>query len=766
MKVGASGTGTSTFTLDTFQIDATTPALVPIQSLPFNATYVAAAADPADHGIVIFANQPSPNGASPTALLFAISFDPSTGLATVPAAGLSIGNNARSMAISPASGYLALGYGDTMGAFAVYQISSTNFGMALVGNVNLGLEDGGYGNFSFPDSLLLSPGGNLLYVQGPPSGFDGSTGPPYLVFDPTTSNAISTPPIPLAQSNFLLGVADPQAPFTYTGNSGPTYGVSVYQVNLSTGTSSQPAAISTPFFPQLYVVPLFVTVQQGGEGIQAPTLGANPGSLTFASTTAGQASTPQNIVLKSLGAEAVTLSSIQIAGTNDADFSEIDNCIASPVLPTNHTCTIAVTYAPGVAGTSQAALVITDNAAGSPQAITLSGTAVAPPPAAPAVTLSPSTALTFPGTPTQGTTTAPQVVTLTNSGGAPLQILSAVLSGFNAADFSISADTCSGSIAPNANCTISVVFSPQASGIRTTTLSITNNAANSPQTISVTGTAIPAANVSPVIGGSTTATITAGQTAQFNLQASPGTGFTGTLSFSCSGAPFGATCTVPASVSVTNGAAVPFTVSVSTLAASQTAAAAFCKSQFPPVILGPKPILIFLFVLLALLAIDFHRKHSRFLFVRRVAASVSITALLFLNAIGCGSAGSTTAQSAPAAQTAATPAIQPAAGTYGAPQTVSIADVTAGATIYYTTDGSIPTTASPIYSSPFNVATPVTVQAMAAATNYANSPTTMAAYNFRTPTGTFPLTVNITATPAGSGKSLQLMPITLTLVVN
>jgi trimeric autotransporter adhesin len=94
--------------------------------------------------------------------------------------------------------------------------------------------------------------------------------------------------------------------------------------------------------------------------------------------------------------------------------------MASPVLPTNHTCTIALTYAPGSVGTSQATLYITENAAGSPQFVTLSGTAVIPAPGAPGVTLNPSGTLQFPGTPTQGTSTSPQTVTLTNSGGATL----------------------------------------------------------------------------------------------------------------------------------------------------------------------------------------------------------------------------------------------------------------------------------------------------------------------------------------------------------
>jgi hypothetical protein len=52
--------------------------------------------------------------------------------------------------------------------------------------------------------------------------------------------------------------------------------------------------------------------------------------------------------------------------------------------------------------------------------------------------------------------------------------------------------------------------------------------------------------------------------AQYQLQLIPGLGYTGSVSFTCGGAPLGATCQVPPSVPVANGAPSPFTVTVST----------------------------------------------------------------------------------------------------------------------------------------------------------------------------------------------------------
>ena len=84
---------------------------------------------------------------------------------------------------------------------------------------------------------------------------------------------------------------------------------------------------------------------------------------------------------------------------------------------------------------------------------------------------------------------------------------------------------------------------------------------------------------------------------------------------------------------------------------------------------------------------------------------------------------------APAGGTAAaTPSFTPLAGQYTTTQTVTIASATAGATIYYTTDGSVPTTSSAKYSSPIQVSSTRTIQAMATSPGYATSPLASATY--------------------------------------
>jgi sugar lactone lactonase YvrE len=77
---------------------------------------------------------------------------------------------------------------------------------------------------------------------------------------------------------------------------------------------------------------------------------------------------------------------------------------------------------------------------------------------------------------------------------------------------------------------------------------------------------------------------------------------------------------------------------------------------------------------------------------------------------------------------AAAPSFSLAAGAYTGPQTVTITDATQGAAIYYTIDGSTPTTGSNLYDGPITVSTTETVAAIAVKTGYTESPVTSAAY--------------------------------------
>ena len=101
---------------------------------------------------------------------------------------------------------------------------------------------------------------------------------------------------------------------------------------------------------------------------------------------------------------------------------------------------------------------------------------------------------------------------------------------------------------------------------------------------------------------------------------------------------------------------------------------------------------------------------------------------------GCGG-GSSTENTTSSQQTAATPAIKTVAAQNGA-SIVSLSDLTTGATIYYTLDGSTPSTSSQIYQAPFLIASNITVNAIAAASGYSNSSVATQAFTPNIASGT------------------------------
>lgn len=81
----------------------------------------------------------------------------------------------------------------------------------------------------------------------------------------------------------------------------------------------------------------------------------------------------------------------------------------------------------------------------------------------------------------------------------------------------------------------------------------------------------------------------------------------------------------------------------------------------------------------------------------------------------------------------ATPTFSLDGGSFLSAQTVSISCTTEGATIYYTTNGTDPTTSSTVYSSPLNITTTTTLKAMAAKAGYQNSAIDSVTYSILTP---------------------------------
>jgi hypothetical protein len=108
---------------------------------------------------------------------------------------------------------------------------------------------------------------------------------------------------------------------------------------------------------------------------------------------------------------------------------------------------------------------------------------------APVAELAPASGLDFGDSPV-GQTTAAQEVTLTNSGNAPLEITSQDLGGTNPGDFDRVATTCGTTLAAGAECQTSITFTPTDAGARSATFQVTDNATDSPQSVSLSGTTV------------------------------------------------------------------------------------------------------------------------------------------------------------------------------------------------------------------------------------------------------------------------------------
>lgn len=297
----------------------------------------------------------------------------------------------------------------------------------------------------------------------------------------------------------------------------------------------------------------------------------SPPAMTFNPQGVGTTSPMRFITLSNSSGAAIK--SLNITATAAGAFAVGDNC--GPSLAPGTNCMINVSFTPGTVGSSFGSITITDSAENSPQIVPLMGTGVSGAfgnISRPNVQFAPQLL---------GTQSSGSSAFLTNSGNSPLIISSISLAGANGSEFAEhSSCPLSGTgLIPGATCQIVLTFNPLQSGSRTGSLLISDNSANSPQTISLFGLgadySISAATGSncPANGNcSTSATILAGQTATYALQVSPIDGFTGNVSLSCSGTPSPATCTVsPANVLVSGPASLAFSVSITGTANAQVA---------------------------------------------------------------------------------------------------------------------------------------------------------------------------------------------------
>ena len=712
--INANGSQAGSSSFETFNIDAANLALVPSSTaaVELPGLFVSGATHPSGKSFYAFLNSPFSTIPNQTSFLL---FNSANGTFTTPDPNL--GPNAGAFgccfALDPQGKGLALGTGQTLtyyglqsdGTLApnptttstsstVYEVSFDPLGRFLYVDLLVPGSASLIDHFfsvpalqESPDSPLpsnfpsiatwsLDPTAPLIYADqvyqvspqtGVPSSIVSSSPiSPSAVFSrPPGSQPVVGPIAQLSPTSLSFGsltVGQPSSALTLTITSIGGQALSVNTIAI-TGTNSADFSISTDTCHEPVALPpnnscsVLITFTPSATGARsaaltitdnaspstqsapvsgtgpapAPAVTLMPGSLSFGSVTLGTNS-PMNVSVENSGTAPLHISSIVVGGVNASDYSS-SSSTCNAAIAVNSGCTVTVTFTPQAAGVRSALLTITDDAPNSPQTVTLSGTGFSN---GPGISLSPATP-SFPTT-TQGTSSAAQMLTVTNSGNAPLHVSSVSLGGSNASEFSLNSG-CNAAVAPGANCTISMVFSPVVAGQRTASLMIADDVSGSPQSLALSGTANPAFTAGAAPGGSTTATVSAGQTAQYQLQFTPGPGYSGTVALSCSGAPTGAVCQAPKTVSISNGAAAMFTVSIQTSGPAQVLP--LSEIRFQP--LGVLRALSLLAIAMAVLLLLRNLRSSSAVFTTKhfLESGLLAASLLFVVFVfgGCGGSG-------------------------------------------------------------------------------------------------------------------------------
>ncbi len=246
----------------------------------------------------------------------------------------------------------------------------------------------------------------------------------------------------------------------------------------------------------------FCTLWSGPAAAQVVSLPSS--TMAFGNVVVGTTST-RSLSVTNSGTSNLVITSVSATGSFQAT-----NC-ANPTIGPKGSCNVGVSFTPATSGSNTGTLTITDNAANSPQTVSLTGTGVL------GVSLS-STVLQFPSQGV-GSTSPAQTTTLFNYETMALSVTSVTTTG------PFAATTCPTSIPAAGNCVISVTFTPTVSGIVTGTLTVVDNAGSSPQTASLRGSGT-ASQLSSIAITPTNPSIASGAMQQFTATSTYSNGTT------------------------------------------------------------------------------------------------------------------------------------------------------------------------------------------------------------------------------------------------
>jgi hypothetical protein len=266
-----------------------------------------------------------------------------------------------------------------------------------------------------------------------------------------------------AQLDFPSGV------FVRLGNGDGMFGPASYYADGKEDWSVAAGDFNGDHYPDLVVVDYLsnavITMLNTGVARFSPNT-----PLSFPAQLVGSVSAAQTITLTNTGKTTLSISSMR--ATSPFQLDSGTTC-ATP----GRNCTLSIDFRPTAIGFRGGMLVLSDSASSKPQVIELSGSGTV-------ISLSPPQ-LNF-GSQKVGTKSAPQNVTVTNTGSKTVDVTNVKIAGSDPKDYS-ETNTCGNQIGPGANCTISVTFAPTKTGTRTAEAQINDNGGGSPQTVFLSG---------------------------------------------------------------------------------------------------------------------------------------------------------------------------------------------------------------------------------------------------------------------------------------
>jgi hypothetical protein len=229
-----------------------------------------------------------------------------------------------------------------------------------------------------------------------------------------------------------------------------------------------------------------------GGGGNTGGLSGSPGLLSFPATQVGATSQARTVTISNGATTAAPIGSVTTSG----DFAQTSTCGSS--LAAGATCTVNVTFRPTAQGTRTGTLTLASSAPGGPITVSLTGSGTN------GVALSANPGSLSFGARQAGSTSPAQTVSITNSGTS-----AATLSGVTVTGDYAQTSTCGSSLAAGASCTVSVTFTPTASGSRPGSVRVASNDQNSPLTVGLAGSGITS-TTNLALGATLTAAGTSG----------------------------------------------------------------------------------------------------------------------------------------------------------------------------------------------------------------------------------------------------------------